>query len=563
MNLIIRSLICILILGSLNTQAQEKIWSPIADNNWHNANHWDPAGVPTASDDLRIDDPAGPIISGDDAHSGALRVAVDGNTWMLVNDGRTLSSSEALLAEESGSSVWVILNETATWNIGAGLTVAADGDALLTVSDGSTVSSDWTRVGANSGGDGQIDISGTDTAFTTGTLHLGRLGLGIFNLTEGATAVTGTTHLGWAIGGSGHASIANSPWTVNGALVVGDQGAGNLLVEDSATVSSNAAAIGASESGEGDVSVIGTDSAWTINGDLSAGITGTARLSIGNGATVSNNAGFIGRFAGAVAEVSVSGAGSEWHNNGNLTIGNYGEGTLTIAAGAAVTNHLTSIGNEPDSIGQVVVSGSGSTWTSTSDLNIGNQGTGTLTISADATVESNGFVRIADQPGASGLLQVDGELSAAMPVIVNVDGRIRGSGQINGEVRINDGGALEPGVGPGTLAIAGDLVIQTDAILDYELDTPGVVGAGTNDLIEVDGDLTLNGTLEISDLGGLAIGTYTLITYTGALTDNGLNVASLPGGLSADIDSSNPGEILLQVGPASDGIFFDRFENAR
>ena len=47
--------------------------------------------------------------------------------------------------------------------------------------------------------------------------------------------------------------------------------------------------------------------------------------------------------------------------------------------------------------------------------------------------------------------------------------------------------------------------------------------------MNVTGDLTLAGTLNVTALPGFAAGTYTLITYTGTLTDeDGLQIANLP-----------------------------------
>ena len=75
-------------------------------------------------------------------------------------------------------------------------------------------------------------------------------------------------------------------------------------------------------------------------------------------------------------------------------------------------------------------------------------------------------------------------------------------------------------------------------MLDYELNTPNVVGGPTNDLLLVNGDLTLNGTLNMSTANplGLFPGTYRLIGYSGALTNPGWNagIRPVPGRLHAE-----------------------------
>jgi fibronectin-binding autotransporter adhesin len=47
-------------------------------------------------------------------------------------------------------------------------------------------------------------------------------------------------------------------------------------------------------------------------------------------------------------------------------------------------------------------------------------------------------------------------------------------------------------------------------VLDYELGQAGVVGGGVNDLTGVTGELTLDGTLNITDIGGFGPGVYRL-----------------------------------------------------
>ncbi|WP_292330060.1 hypothetical protein, partial [Mesorhizobium sp.] len=88
--------------------------------------------------------------------------------------------------------------------------------------------------------------------------------------------------------------------------------------------------------------------------------------------------------------------------------------------------------------------------------------------------------------------------------------------------------------------------LNASAKLDYELGTPGTVGSGVNDLIVVNGDLTLDGTLNITDVGGFGPGVYRLMNYGGALTDNGLEFGTTP--VSASdlfIQTSIAGEVNL------------------
>ena len=83
---------------------------------------------------------------------------------------------------------------------------------------------------------------------------------------------------------------------------------------------------------------------------------------------------------------------------------------------------------------------------------------------------------------------------------------------------------------------------MSGSILNYELDTPGVVGGGVNDLIIVTGNLTLAGTLNVAGLGGFGLGTYRLMNYGGALTNNGLLFGTLPDGFAYALQTNVAGQ---------------------
>src|SRR5690606_1135516 len=123
-----------------------------------------------------------------------------------------------------------------------------------------------------------------------------------------------------------------------------------------------------------------------------------------------------------------------------------------------------------------------------------------------------------------GTLRVEGSLGG-MATTVASGATLGGSGAIGGDVAVQDGGILAPGSSAGTLTL-GSLALSSGSILDYELGQAGVVGGGVNDLIEIGGDLTLDGTLAVTDIGGFGAGVYRLMNYGGTLTDNGLEMGA-------------------------------------
>jgi hypothetical protein len=119
---------------------------------------------------------------------------------------------------------------------------------------------------------------------------------------------------------------------------------------------------------------------------------------------------------------------------------------------------------------------------------------------------------------------------------------LTGEGTVQAATVTFDGGSLTPGLTVGTLSIDGNLVLSATTELNFELSSPDIVGNGVNDLIAVDGDLTLAGKINL--FGSYEGGTYTLFSYTGALTTGAFVTPS-----NATFDFSNAGFVLLTITP--------------
>jgi outer membrane autotransporter protein len=144
---------------------------------------------------------------------------------------------------------------------------------------------------------------------------------------------------------------------------------------------------------------------------------------------------------------------------------------------------------------------------------------GTLTLSGTNTYNGNTNVN-------AGTLLVNGSVGGGS-VNVASGASLGGTGTIAGPVNIQNGGILAPGASPGTLTM-GTLTLNSGSVLNYQLGTPNVVGNGVNDLVTVNGNLTLAGTLNVTNVGGFGQGVYRLFNYTGTLTNNGLNFGTMP-----------------------------------
>jgi len=157
-------------------------------------------------------------------------------------------------------------------------------------------------------------------------------------------------------------------------------------------------------------------------------------------------------------------------------------GTLNIQSNGVlnITSGTLNVQNGSSVVG-------GGTLVAPAGLN--KDGTGELDFTNNVVVTGTAAVN-------AGLLSVNGQLQATDGVVVNPAATLGGSGLIVGNVHIN-GGNLSPGNSPGTLSVAGNLVLTGANATLIEIQSP------TNfDRIVVSGTATLGGTLNAVAYGG-------------------------------------------------------------
>jgi autotransporter-associated beta strand protein len=168
-------------------------------------------------------------------------------------------------------------------------------------------------------------------------------------------------------------------------------------------------------------------------------------------------------------------------------------------------------------------------------MSLVKSGTGQLTVTTSntfggGTTVSNGTLLVNNMAGS-------GTGTGAVTVVSGAT--LGGSGTIRGPVTVN--GTLSPGDGVGTLTISNILVVNSGAVLQYVL--------GTNsDLTAVSSNLTLGGTLNITNAGGFTTTTYRLFNYGGTLTYSGLTVGTKPNSnFIYTVSTSTVGQVNLIV----------------
>ncbi|SDN71790.1 autotransporter-associated beta strand repeat-containing protein/T5SS/PEP-CTERM-associated repeat-containing protein, partial [Ensifer sp. YR511] len=486
-------------------------------------------------------------IAGDSSGFDGYLVAQDGS----VNITGVIGGGAGQV--DDGAEV-TISGPDAAWSASGGLSV----EGRLTVENGATVDTASFLVGGNSGSSGEVLITGVGSRWVNTTYFgVGGVGGGTGTLTiadRGELTSGGAAIYDGAIIVRKGASFSTSQ-----DFYIGFYRDGALTIESGGTVNNNGqgAYLGAmGGGGTGTVIVTGTGSSWSGVGELGIGNDGAGNLRIENGGTVSSAIAFLGTDTGS-GDVIVTGAGSHWTNSGSLYIGhNVGGGELTIADGGTVTAdrmHVGFYGSGTLNIGaaagdaatgaggldapsvevrntsKIVFNHTGTGY----DFGAAITGTGTINQIAgvtNLTGDTSSFT--GDTNITGGTLRVNNTLGGAVSV---TGGTLGGSGTLAGNVSVTNG-AIAAGNSPGTLTIGGDLTLASGSSLNFELGNPSGVAGVDSDLINVGGNLTLDGTLNVTNAGGFGGGLYRLVNYNGSLTDNGLEIGSTPiGFVSSDL----------------------------
>ena len=216
---------------------------------------------------------------------------------------------------------------------------------------------------------------------------------------------------------------------------------------------------------------------------------------------------------------------------GTLQIGNGGTGGNIVGD---VTNNGVLALNRSDALALGgALSGSGS---------VRQIGSGTTTLSG-----TNSYTGVTDI--LAGTLLIDGDQSAATGLTtIAASATLGGTGTIGSNVDMSAGGTLAAGNGgAGTLTIKGNLVLGSTSTLAFDFGQAGVAGGALNDLVNVGGDLALDGTINVATTSGgsFDVGVYRVFNYDGTLIDNGLQIVTAPAGSNLTVQTSVAGQVNL------------------
>jgi autotransporter-associated beta strand protein len=411
---------------------------------------------------------------------------------------------------------------------------ATGGTLTLNVDSGSaTQAGDITDGGGvTKTGAGTLTLSGTNTYSGGTTLSAGTLtgtnadafGTGTLILAGGALNMSGGNYVianGMNVTGAstaGGTTSASNVTTYTGPI----QLSGGTLTLDA--TNTGRIDITSAFTGTGNVAISGNNSGETSAGASRVILVSATEPNFTGGLTI--NSGGLLQLGNSLSQNTVTTHGSLWlsppgGNTGTITLGGLaGSGVVRVIAGNMQTATLNVGGNNSDTtFSGVIAKGYDGSDNATGSIALLKTGSGTLTLSGTNTYLGGTTI-------SGGTLLVNNASGSALgsgSVTVNSGATLGGSGSIGDLTTVASGGHLAPGASVGTLTFNYGLVLQSGAILDFQLGDP--LNPLTSDRIDVTGG-SLSGpttgliTLNLTDAGSFGAGTYDLIRYSGATYDS-------------------------------------------
>ncbi|AMK26098.1 autotransporter-associated beta strand repeat-containing protein [Sphingobium sp. TKS] len=466
------------------------------------------------------------------AYGAVIGSTIQGNGTLAKTDLGTLTLTGDN-SYEGGTVIYAGTLVGSSGSLGSGDILTA-GALVIDQDDNGTLAQDISGLGTlTKTGSGTLALTGANSYHGGTTLNgggivtrtTGALGTGNVNVLSGLLSFeVGATAGSLGIANDGTVEFADTASAANAQIANrgqtsfwNDASGGDALIVNSNGGDTNF--FDTSSAGTANISNSGAGSeVWFFD----AATAGSASLTNDGGRLIFRNTSSAGQasinnVAGTIifADASSADEATITHGGGTLSLANLTTGGLAIGSldGAGAVNladkTLTLGGLNADNLLSGAISGEGGS--------LVKIGTGTLTL--EGVNDYSGTTLV-----SSGSLKVDGSIATGATV---ADGAtLSGTGTLAGTVTIADGGHLAGRAGQ-TLNL-GALALSAGSIVDLEIGAPTQVAA-----FDVAGDLTLDGTLNMTRALDFMPGVTRLFDYGGALVDNGLEIGSVPEGLSS------------------------------
>ncbi|MBW4652274.1 MAG: autotransporter-associated beta strand repeat-containing protein [Kaiparowitsia implicata GSE-PSE-MK54-09C] len=466
--------------------------------------------------------------------------------------GLTLAAGTQILTGSNGYTGATIIN---------GGTLALTGGGSITASAGVTLSPGGSfDISASTNTDVSIralDGTGGTVSLGSNSLTLSNTLLNVFDGTisgsGGLTHMTGTQGLGGSNSYTGTTTVNGGFLAlVNGGSIAASSGV--IIASSGGFDISFLTGTGASITSLTGAGTVGLGSKTltlsNASGSFGGTIDGTGGLALTAGTeTLTGTNGYTGATAINGGRLALSGGGSIASSSGVTMTAGVFDISASAGAGAAIRSLAGSGGSVTLGTRTLTLSNASGTFAGTI------AGSGGLALTAGTqtlTGNSSSFSGIVNVNSGRLLIGTGGTLGNGAAVFnVHNGGTLGGGGTVGGNVAIDAGGILSAGFSPGTLTITGNLVQSIGSITNFELGQSGVVGGASNDLVNVGGDLTRGGTL---NLIATTAGWYRLYNVAGTISGSYDTINS--GALSHTIYTTIPNQVNVLLAGAGQSVQF-------
>ncbi len=450
-------------------------------------------------------------------NTGGLDVGHSGSGRLDVTAGGQVSNTASEVGSGTGSDGTATVSGTgSTWTSSLSLWVGSAGTGSLSAINGGQVASATGEVGYATGSSGTVTLSGAGSGWTcSGDLAVGRSGTGTLNIRDGAAVRTdGALYVAANSGSAGTVNLESGSLTASsigasagtrtfnwtgGLLNV--TGADGLALATTGPLGTNANLSPGRALNVTKTTTVGSGVTLTLAGGSLATnaltVNGTARLRSG-AATINDTFTVNG-----TGQLEING-----HDIALATTPTLADGSrLTLISGSLSAPALNVPSGATVNLDRSILSPAGTLTNSGAimgngrlDAPVVNSGniafSGDSDFTGDVTNNSGGKIIISGGSGATFFEDVvngsGAEIRVSQGCTATYFGSVSGSGNFTGTGISYLEGDMRPGASPGLAHFEGDVVLGSGAALDMEL------GATTNDRLDVDGALTLDGALDVT-----------------------------------------------------------------
>jgi T5SS/PEP-CTERM-associated repeat protein len=404
-------------------------------------------------------------------------------------------------------------NPSDPWDLGLSRLVVKSG--TVEVTNGGTLISSGASVDGGSADFGTVQVDGYgSTWINNGSIELGR------NYTEGwviirngAEVITDDLVAGFS-GSQGYGRVLvegyDATLTSRTNTYIGDRGQGHVELKQGASFFSHNVYVGGAHGCSicgGEIAITGSATTWVSTGEFVLGVKSRGLLNIQRGQLFTVGARIDGDdFMNSHA--SVSGWGGTWTNQGLMRVGaNRGYGTISVGAYGTLVTEDTEIRSELGG-GFVKADDVYASWLNSGDVTIfaiGNQSP-SLLVGKGALVSIGGLLRtvpmVSTYPYLGPSVRLaDGDLIAGAMAVAEGDFGFAGGrleiGSFEGDLANMQAGELSVGEVYPSTGVAGSYSQGPGAALSIT-----VAGSSALPLLQVDGDVHLDGALEVRPTDG-------------------------------------------------------------